>query len=358
MRSLHVRYLVARPRKGGTSYYWCPTRKLIEAGFSVRRLENSLPQAIVEAEQLNARLDAWYRGEHPVSRTRPDSLQALYDLFQMDDGFRKLAPRSQRDLMANIKPALAWAGDVPVAGITRKAVKAWFRALRDEKGPSVTRNVAAALRRVLSFGVDEGWLPINPCLKMGLVTPPSRDRVWSLAERDALIATAIAEGRPSMGVAIMLGWCLGQRPADLRTLTWSAYDGKAVALRQAKTDTRIWVPALPELRTLLDRATRSSTQIVVSEATKKPYLASAFEHLFAELRAKAGLPGDLQFRDLRRTLATALGAAGCTDDQIRAITGHKTRAVVAVYVRPDRTFAEGAMKRLQSATRARKLNAS
>jgi len=36
------------------------------------------------------------------------------------------------------------------------------------------------------------------------------------------------------------------------------------------------------------------------------------------------MPADLQFRDLRRTLATALGAAGCTDDQIRSITGYRT----------------------------------
>jgi integrase len=58
---------------------------------------------------------------------------------------------------------------------------------------------------------------------------------------------------------------------------------------------------------------------------------------------------NLQFRDLRRTLATALGAAGCTDDQIRAITGHQTREVIAVYVRPNDAFAKAAMGRLQHA---------
>jgi hypothetical protein len=51
-------------------------------------------------------------------------------------------------------------------------------------------------------------------------------------------------------------------------------------------------------------------------------------------------------------LATALGAFGCTDDQIRAVTGHQTRSVVAVYVRPISMFAEGAMERLQAARHA------
>lgn len=355
MRSLHVRYLVARPRKGGTSYYWSPTRKLIAAGFAIRRLSNQMPEAVVQAEQLNAQLDAWYRGEGKTGpRVPADSLQALYELFQRDDGFRKLSPRSQRDLIANMKLALEWAGDLPVRGITRKVVKAWFRSLRDERGPSVTRNVAAALRRVLSFGVDEQWIAVNPCLKLGLATPPSRERVWTLAERDTFLAAAFAAQRPSMALAVVLGWWLGQRPADLRTLSWADYDGEAVSVKQAKTETRIWVPAHPELRSVLNVTPRTDKpQIVISETTGEPYNASPFEHLFAEIREAAGLPKDLQFRDLRRTLATALGAAGCTDDQIRAITGHKTRAVVAVYVRPDRTFAEGAMKRLQQAGKAK-----
>jgi len=123
----------------------------------------------------------------------------------------------------------------------------------------------------------------------------------------------------------------------------------AVQLRQAKTGKLVWVPCLPELKAALDAAPRLSTQIVVSERTKRPYQESDFQHTFAEVRAAAGLPDDLQYRDLRRTFLTDLGAAGCTDDQIRAISRHATRNVVGVYVRPDRTFAEGAMVRLQQA---------
>jgi integrase len=160
-----------------------------------------------------------------------------------------------------------------------------------------------------------------------------------------------------MALAVMLGWCLGQRPADLRSLAWTAYDqvagqGKAgMQRRQAKTGGAVWVPVLPELRAMLDDTPKASTQIVVSEVTGRLSKASDFQHIFAAIRAAAGLPTDLQYRDLRRTLATALGAAGCTDDEIRAITGHKTRAVVAVYVRPNGTFATGAMDRLEKARR-------
>jgi integrase len=348
MRSIGVRYLEARRQKNRTTWYWVPTKGLREIGFLVRRLPDDLPEAIAAARKLNAELDAWYAGELKPKGHKPGSLAALDDLFQRDAAFKRLKPRSQADHIQRIKAALAWAGDMPVKAISRRAIRVWHRALVEKRGETNARNAVVTLRRLLSFALDEEWIDRNPALAMRLPTPASRTRVWSLEERDAFIAVAEATGRPSMGLAVMLGWCIGQRPGDLRSLTWNAYDGRTIRLRQAKTGTDIAVPCLPELRELLDRVPRTAEQIVVSEATGRPYVESAFQHLFAELRVKARLPADLQFRDLRRTLATALGAAGCTDDQIRAVTGHQTRAVVAVYVRPNSTFAEGAMERLQA----------
>jgi integrase len=358
MGKITVRYLVARPRKAGAAYYWQPTKALLAAGFLPRRLSNDLSEAVRQAEALNAKLDAWYdRGGQP-SGPLPGSLAALDALFQTDDEFRGLKPRTQSSYLYAIKPALAWAGDEQVADLTRKVLKIWYRDQRDRHGAANSRNAVAALRRLLAFGVSEDWIPDNPALKMKITTPASRERVWTLEERDRFVAHATQHGRPSMATAVMLGWCLGQRPADLRGLSWACYDGQSVELRQNKTGVALRVPALPELRTLLDALPRTAVQIVVSETTKRPYQESAFQHLFAELREGAGLPADLQFRDLRRTLATALGAAGCTDDQIRAITGHKTRNVVAVYVRPDDTFAKSAMTRLTEASAERNLNGS
>jgi hypothetical protein len=348
-----IRYLVARQRsRRSTCYYWIPTKKLQSAGFLPRRLAGEFVEAIRQAEQHNAALDRWYRGETPPPALAPGSLSVLDDLFQRDEAFlESMRPRTQQDYLYNIKPALAWAGDEQVAHLTFRAIKAWYRDQKRKRGVANARNAAAALRRLLSFGREEGWIIENPALQLRLQAPKKRKQVWTQAERDAFCVAAMGAGRPSMALAVTLGWCLGQRPADLRTLPWSAYDGKAVDLLQGKTDTPVWIPALPELRVLLDRTPKRSTQIVVSENTDRPYKESDFQHTFAEIRDAAGLPANLQFRDLRRTMATALGAAGCTDDQIRSITGHKTREVVGVYVLPDTRFAEGAMRRLRRAQR-------
>lgn len=347
---IKIRYLIERPRKGGITRYWWPKASLIAAGFQPRRLDSDLLEAVRQATALNADLDAWYRGERPTGPTYiTDGLRALDDLFQRDDWFREMAPRTQRDYLYSIKAALAWAEDVPVRQITAKAVRTWYRAQRDENGDATARNRIAALRRLMSFGKSEGWVADNPAAGLRVKAPAGRERVWTIAERDAFCAAAHGTGRPSMALAVMLGWCLGQRPADLRTMVWSAYDGQLIRIKQAKTKTPVGIPVLPELRALLETTARRSTQMVVSENTGRPYQESDFQHTFASIRDGAGLADDLQFRDLRRTLATALGAAGCSDDQIRSITGHRTREVLQIYVRPDDTFAKGAMGRLQRA---------
>jgi len=129
----------------------------------------------------------------------PGSLAALDELFQRDDAFKSKRPRTQRDYLYAIKLALAWAGSEQVVHLTRKAIRAWYRHERENRGVANARNAATALRRLLSFGCDEGWISNNPALKLGITTPKSRARVWSLAERDAFCAAAETADRPSMG---------------------------------------------------------------------------------------------------------------------------------------------------------------
>lgn len=348
MVRLTVRYLSARARKSGVAYYWIPTPALIAAGFAIRRLPDNRVEAIARAEQLNAELDAWREQGTAPAAIRAGTVAAIDLEFQADDDFRRLAPRTQDDYLRCIQPALAWCGDQPIQALTRRAVKAWYRMQRETRGQANSRNAMAALRRLLSYAVSESHIADNPAMHIKITAPSERHRVWTVAERDAFIAAAHAHQRPSMAAAVMLGWCLGQRPADLRTLSWGAVDGSTVAIRQAKTGALVRVPMLPELRALLADLPRVSTQIVVSETTQRPYQESAFQHLFAEIRQRAGLPADLQFRDLRRTMATALGAAGCSEQQIRAITGHRSGQMLKIYVRPDDATAEAAMARLRT----------
>jgi integrase len=88
--------------------------------------------------------------------------------------------------------------------------------------------------------------------------------------------------------------------------------------------------------------TRAGVQIVLSEATGRPYTSAAFNAAFRRLRAIAGLPADLQARDTRRTALTEAGDGGGTDSQLQSLSGHRNRQSVASYVHPSSTMAADA----------------
>jgi integrase len=117
---------------------------------------------------------------------------------------------------------------------------------------------------------------------------------------------------------------------------------------------RVSVPATAELRSILLGTVKSSTQVVVSEATGRPYLEDHFRHLFAEVRAKAGIRSDLQYRDLRRSAVVRLARAGCTVPEIASITGHSLKTIhhiLETYLPPDSTVARNAVTKLDQAAR-------
>ena len=54
---------------------------------------------------------------------------------------------------------------------------------------------------------------------------------------------------------------------------------------------------------------------------------------FAEAIEKAGLPDDIVLHGLRKTAARRLAEAGCSEEQIKAVTGHTTSRMVAHYTK-------------------------
>jgi integrase len=147
-------------------------------------------------------------------------------------------------------------------------------------------------------------------------------------------------------IEAMISYELCQRAGDARTLPWSRYDGYAVEVRQSKTGALVWAPLLPdlpELKIMLDETPRVSTVIVIDERTKRPYTKFNLSKAFNEVCAVAGLPPEYQARDMRRAGLDEAGDAGATDDELRSLSGHKSRNVVSVYVKQNRRKAANAL---------------
>ena len=113
------------------------------------------------------------------------------------------------------------------------------------------------------------------------------------------------------------------------------------------------VRAYPELAAVVaaERARQkegaASTHVVVNEATKRPWNRFTFIHEFRRIATLAGLPRDIQFRDLRATAATELADGGASVIEMSTHSGHKTVQMARRYARPtDKQFESAAAKRL------------
>ena len=123
--------------------------------------------------------------------------------------------------------------------------------------------------------------------------------------------------------AIRLAMDIGQRPSDVRSMTWGSYDGTMLKLRQSKTGEWVEVPVLPDLKKCLDMCRRGDNEhLLVNESTGQPYRKELLQERVRTAMRNAGISDDLQLRDLRRTEIVRMAVAGSTNAEIAAITGH------------------------------------
>ena len=115
------------------------------------------------------------------------------------------------------------------------------------------------LARVLAVALDRGWIDVNPCEKGGrLYNQSRRDRIWTLEDEIAFLERALVT------FILPSRWHSGQASGKVTylKLTWSAYDGNKISLRQSKTGSRVVIPVgLPLKAALESRRLFSSTQM-------------------------------------------------------------------------------------------------
>lgn len=134
-------------------------------------------------------------------------------------------------------------------------------------------------------------------------------------------------------------------------LTWSAYDGSHIRLRQSKTGVRVQIPVGAPLKAVLDAAAktkRSPTILLTSEG--RPWTPDGFRASWGKACDKARIVG-VTFNDLRGTAVTRLALVECTEAEIATITGHSLRDVRSIldahYLNRDHALAESAIRKLE-----------
>lgn len=349
MMLLRVRYLRQRKRRDGAVYRWWE-----HPLYGGRRLPQEPQAAAIEAERLN--------GLARAGQLQPPSHRATAELeegtvawciakYRASERYRELAAATRRNYERWLIRYRDHFGALPVAEITRKVVRRLAQLLAGKPGE---RAVAlSVLSAVLELARDEDLISENPCHKLRIKRGGRRDRVISRAELAALIralrASRDPQARPA-AVWLRLLYYTGQRAMDVIALGWDAWDGEVVKVRQSKTGRLVWVPAHRAVKLMLRqlKAEAATTRIVPAIGPDKVVYMRLHK---AFLRAKAragtrGAAGAMQVRDLRRSAVVALGEAGCTPQEVAAITGHsidRTLHILETYMPRTQKMAKAAI---------------
>jgi integrase len=107
---------------------------------------------------------------------------------------------------------------------------------------------------------------------------------------------------------------------------------EVLSLRQQKTGAQINIPVLPDLQTALNAMPVTDQLAFLTTEAGQPFTAAGFGGWFRERCDEAGLH-HCTAHGLRKAAATRLANAGCSSEQIKAITGHRSASALAQYTR-------------------------
>ena len=290
------------------------------------------------------------------------TVQAILDAYQASSDFDALAPRTRSDYRKLLRVIEAEFGDFPLKAYEDRRTRGEFMAWRDRLAIKSRRQADyafAVFARINSWAFNRGLVPINPCERAGKVYRANRsENVWTDADETAFLAKAPAH----LHLALILALWTGQRQGDLLKITWAAYDGQQIRLRQRKTKVPVVVPVGAPLKAALDAAKTKLAAIpegkprpltILATENGTSWTESGFRASWRKACAKAGVVG-VTFHDLRGTAVTRLALAGCTAPEIATITGHSLRDVGAIldshYLNRDPRLAESAIRKLERRT--------
>lgn len=261
-----------------------------------------------------------------ISRSKPGTFNALIAAYYGSPEFKGLRPSTQATYRGIIERFRAKHGDKRVASIERKHIKAIIGAMHET--PAAANNLLDRLKALMTLAIDIGMRKDDPTLRMrGYSNKGEGFHTWTEEEIAAFEARHEIGTKARLALALML--YTGQRRSDAVTMGWQHVTGHRIKVRQQKTDARLEIPMHPTLLAVMAATPRANMTFLVT-AYGKPFTPAGFGNWFRERCDESGLP-QCSAHGLRKAAARRLAEAGCSNQQIKAITGHKTDKEVSRY---------------------------
>ncbi|MGV6850201.1 MAG: tyrosine-type recombinase/integrase [Marinibacterium sp.] len=286
---------------------------------------------------------------HSIGSVAPTSLRWLCVEYYKSAMFRELDPRTQKVRRSILERFCQNKndGDKPYRLLLPKHI----RKRRDEMmdRPEAANGMIKALRQVYKFALRYDHHDQNPAAGVEYLAG-NKDgfHSWTLEEIEKFEDTHPVGTQARLAFALAL--YTGQRRSDLVLfgrqhirdgwLTFTQHKNRN------KNPVRLEIPVIPELQRIID-ATETGDLTFLVTAFNRPFTSNGFGNRFRKWCDEAGLK-QCSVHGLRKAAAARLAELGCTEQEIMAITGHRTSKEVTRYTRAasQKARAESALRKM------------
>jgi len=260
------------------------------------------------------------------NRTKPGSVNALAVAYYQSPDFRSLADSTKGHRRRIIDKFRSKNGDKPLKGLRREHI---VQIMADAaETPEAANNLIKLLRVMLNYAVDLGMIESNPAT--GIKRYKNRGvgfHTWTEDEIGQFEAKHPVGTKARLALVLLLH--TGQRVSDVARMGWQHVNGDEIAVRQRKTGKALSIPLHPVLKAILAVLPRTNMTFVVTERGAS-FKAQGLSEWFKKQCRAAGL-SHCSAHGLRKAAATRLANAGCSVNEIAAITGHTSLREIAHY---------------------------
>lgn len=261
-----------------------------------------------------------------ANKTKAGSFNALIVTYYNSPAFNSLKSSTRTTYRGRIERFREKYGEKSVAKIERKHIMAIIGGMKDT--PAAANNLLDSLRALMTLALDLGMRKDDPTLRVkGFRNKSDGFHTWSEDE------IAKFESRHSVGsmarLALALMLYTGQRRSDAVVMGRQHIKGDSISVCQQKTNARLEIPLHPALREAIDGTPKKNLTFLVT-SFNNPFTVAGFGNWFRDRCDEAGLK-NCSAHGLRKAAARRLAEAGCSNQIIKAITGHKTDKEVARY---------------------------
>lgn len=283
-------------------------------------------------------------------------------------------PSTQEAEKRRAEPLIVFFGKYSLAAVTSELV-AQYRDKRlagedraDERGKPVPRSQntvrleMALLGHLFTVAVKEWGLGLtyNPVLNVRRPSPgPGRNRRLSSKEEKDLFAAIKKHSNPMLGWIVRIAIETGMRSSEIATLRRGQVDvvRRVVRLYETKNGETRTVPLTATATTIFRQALANPVRALDTDLIffgepgkdkkRRPY---NFNKAWLTIKRTVGC-ADFRFHDLRHEAVSRFVEAGLSDQEVSAISGHKSMQMLKRYTH---LRAEDLVEKLDRLKRSRK----